>query len=81
MQDPFRRQYIAQQIEDIKLMFKIRAADLIEKREILIHIGSFRSAVLMKLYWHMNHNDLLAIESELEEQYSQLHKQANIKPE
>jgi len=70
MQDPYRRQYIAQQIADIKLMFKIRAADLIEKREVLLHIGAFRSAILMKLYWHMNHNDLLVIESELKNQYS-----------
>lgn len=78
MQPPFRIHYIAQQIEDIKVMFKIRSAGLEEKKEIFVHIGSFRSAVLMKLYWHMNHNDLLATEKKLKDQYFQLIKKSKL---
>lgn len=72
MQPSFRIHYIAQQIEDIMLMFKIRSAGPEEKKEIFTNIGSFRSAILMKLYWHMNHTDLLAMEERLKNQHAQL---------
>lgn len=78
MHSSFQVQYIAQRIKDIELLFKLRAADTEEKKEIIKYIGPFRSAVLMKLYWHMSNDELLILKHELKNQYSRLYKQSTI---
>jgi|GEM_PF-6267441 len=65
-------QFISQQLEDIRVMFKIRDASPEEKKKIFMDLGFFRTAVLMNLYWHMDHTDLLDMESRLNSRYMSL---------
>jgi len=75
MHYPLRVHFIAQRIKDIELLIKIRASGLEEKKEILANLGPFKSAVLMNLYWHLDHDDLLVLKQKLKSQYAQLNKQ------